>query len=258
MISKTIKSNMKKYFLAFATIFLLLGCKESKKNSHPSSSKENQETIDMHTSELSLDWDGTYQGFLPCDNCSGVLSTVILNNDKTFEKYDLYLETKEGSFSDKGNFYFTNNGSKIVLNSEKGKITYAVQEKKLILLKNNKDKPLSNSSKKYTLNKLSDKNIDFSNEPIKGLFTYGHEVSTFEPFGSSKSYWLNDPNGELKDLYYKNVGKLLTPYIPVIVEIIVENKGKATDGFPEQYESVLELIEIKYVKPLTYENYYQN
>lgn len=38
----------------------------------------------IHTSELVLDFVGTYTGMLPCSNCSGVKTTVVLNVDRTF------------------------------------------------------------------------------------------------------------------------------------------------------------------------------
>ena len=76
----------KTYILALSVTFALLGCKESQEKTK----EESIEIIENHTAEKVLDWDGTYKGFLPCASCPGILTTIKLNNDKTFEKSDLY------------------------------------------------------------------------------------------------------------------------------------------------------------------------
>ena len=241
----------KTYILALSVTFALLGCKESQEKTK----EESIEIIENHTAEKVLDWDGTYKGFLPCASCPGILTTIKLNNDKTFEKSDLYLESEDGHFSDKGTFSFINDGGKILLNSEKETKIYAVGENRLTLLDKDGKKITSEFEEMYELKKISNEDIKFSNKPIKGFLTFGHEVSEFMPCGSSKTYWISDSSGKLSNLYYNKVGKQITPYTPVIAELIVRNTGKATDGFAEQYESVLETIEIKSVEFITPENY---
>lgn len=241
--------------LALSISLSLLGCKESPQNKEKVNEKS-VEIIDGHTSEIALDWDGTYKGFLPCASCPGILSTVKLNSDKTFEKSDLYLGTKDGYFSEKGLFSFSNDGGKITLNIEEEIIIYAVEENRLVLLDKDGKKATSELAVMYELKKTSNKDIEFSNKPIQGLLTLGHEVSVFQPCGSSKVYWIYDLSEKLSNLYYKEVGDHFTPYTPVIAELVVKNKGKATDGLAEQYDSVLEAVEIKSVESITSENFY--
>lgn len=38
---------------------------------------------DAHTAENALDWAGTYQGLLPCDDCPGIAMAVQLRADKS-------------------------------------------------------------------------------------------------------------------------------------------------------------------------------
>lgn len=38
---------------------------------------------DAHSAETSLDWAGTYQGLLPCDDCPGIAMAVQLRADKS-------------------------------------------------------------------------------------------------------------------------------------------------------------------------------
>ena len=63
---------------------------------------------DAHTAEVSLDWNGTYEGVLPCASCEGIKTTLTLNNDKTYELNEVYLTNKPGqnTFKAKGKFAF--------------------------------------------------------------------------------------------------------------------------------------------------------
>ncbi len=246
---------MKKvYLLGMLVALTLLGCKESSKNEKQE--KTQTEEADSHTAENSLDWNGTYKGFLPCADCPGILITVTLNNDKTFTKTDLYLESKEGTFEDKGTFSFSKCGNKIILESSKESVMYAVGENKLILLDKEGKEVTSEFAKMYELRKLSDEEVEFTDAPVKGFLTFGHEVSCFRPCGSSKVYWITDfPNGKLTKQYKKKMGKNAAPYTPVLAELVVKYEGKAKDGFPEQYDGVLKTIKIKSVTLITSENY---
>ena len=78
---------------------------------------------------------------------------------------------------------------------------------------------------------------------LEGQLTLGHEVRTFKPCGSDKTFWVSDKTGKLKELYSKlTVGK--KPYTPIFIEIEVKDKGKAKEGFPAEYESVYEVVNV--------------
>ncbi|MCD8447229.1 copper resistance protein NlpE [Tenacibaculum finnmarkense] len=257
---------MKKiHILALSIAIALFGCKNNEHKNNPENTvkkedvKEVVKTVDSHTSEISLDWNGTYHSFFPCASCPGILTTVKLNNDKTFEKSDLYLGTENGYFDSKGTFSFTKDGGKIILKSEKASenqtTLYAVGENKLTLLDSEGKKTASEFAEMYVYKKASNTPIDFSNKVIKGFLTFGHEVSSFRPCDAENSYWITDPSNKLRALYYKEIGNQKTPYTPVMAELTVKNIGKATEGFAEQYESVLETVAIKSVAAITPENY---
>ncbi len=244
------------HFLTLLVAIILSSCNNAPKNNkQEKSNKQTTENTDSHTAEISLDWNGTYQGLLPCASCPGIVSEVKLNNDKTFEKSDLYLSSKDGYFNEEGTFSFTKDGGKVVLKTKSATFMYAVGENKLILLDKDGKKSTSELAAMYELSKLSDDNIEFTNKPIKGLLTFGHEVEAFQPCGSSKIYWINDDSGKLMRLYNQKVGKTSTPYTPIMAKLVVKNMGKAKDGFPEDYESVLKVIAIKSVEPITPENF---
>jgi hypothetical protein len=78
---------------------------------------------------------------------------------------------------------------------------------------------------------------------LKGYLTLGHEVRTFKPCGSNKTFWVTDKTGKLQELYSKlTVGK--KPYTPIFTEIEVKDKGKAKEGFPAEYEGVYEVVNV--------------
>ncbi len=243
---------MKKTFLLPLTMALtLLGCHANQANIHQ------EKMTDAHTAQLALDWDGVYRGLLPCASCPGILTTITLSNNKTFEKTDFYLQEKNGYFREKGTFAFTDDGNKIILQPEQGTTTkYAVGENKLIMLDKNGEKSSSALADKYELTKASDQAIVFTKKPITGLVTLGHEVSEFTPCNSAKSYWLKDsPDGKLNQRYQEKLAGQSTPYTPVMATLTVKNIGKASEGFAKQYESVLAVVKINSLELITPENY---
>jgi len=85
--------------------------------------------------------------------------------------------------------------------------------------------------------------LEQQSKTLEGQLTLGHEVRTFKPCGSDKTFWVSDKTGKLKELYSKlTVGK--KPYTPIFTEIEVKDKGKAKEGFPAQYESVYEVVNV--------------
>ena len=78
---------------------------------------------------------------------------------------------------------------------------------------------------------------------LSGKLTIGHEVSSFKPCGSDKTFWVSDKTGKLKKSYEElTVGE--KPYTPIYAEIEFIDKGKASEGFPAEYESVYEAVKI--------------
>ncbi len=52
-------------------------------------------TKDEHTAETALDYEGTYKGILPCADCPGIATTLVINKDKTFEYNYTYVESED-------------------------------------------------------------------------------------------------------------------------------------------------------------------
>lgn len=119
-----IKSGFKILIVGLILVFLV-GCNFSK--------KESTSTVyppDMHTSEINLDWQGTYKGVLPCADCQGIETEITLYKDKRYTKKTKYLgDDSRQVFEQKGIFVWDSTGSFIQLDSIKNAATkYKVGE----------------------------------------------------------------------------------------------------------------------------------
>jgi heat shock protein HslJ len=92
--------------------------------------------IDAHNSQTALDWQGTYKGIMPCADCEGIETELILTKDLTFVIQTKYLGKGEAKvFEEKGNFIWDKTGGSISLLGLKGRPSqYKVGENKLIQL----------------------------------------------------------------------------------------------------------------------------
>ena len=96
------------------------------------------ETIHMdtdHNSRNALDWAGTYTGTVPCDDCEGIQTTVVLQADGSFERKLVYLGWTEEPERESGQFTWNDTGSIVTLALPGGSTQmYAVGENRLVHL----------------------------------------------------------------------------------------------------------------------------
>jgi uncharacterized lipoprotein NlpE involved in copper resistance len=115
-----------KFILLVCTSLFFFSCKkEMKKNEVKADSIATAvgDTIatDMHNSQNSLEWQGTYKGILPCADCEGIETEVLLNPDLTFVLEKKYLgKGVQTVFEEKGTFTWNETGSIISLKDLKG------------------------------------------------------------------------------------------------------------------------------------------
>ncbi|MFD0700017.1 copper resistance protein NlpE [Myroides pelagicus] len=131
----------RKSVLVVAALALSIGfvsCKNDKKTDAETKVEQvikEEIVIDDHTSENALDWAGTYQGVLPCADCPGIETTIVLNQDGTFSKVTVYQEKADAKFEDKGAFTWNDKGSIVVLKTETGETSqYQVAEGSILAL----------------------------------------------------------------------------------------------------------------------------
>ena len=118
--------------LCILLLFCLLSCKDEKEASETNenipktdlevTSEKTPAVMDAHNSENSLDWEGTYSGVLPCKDCDGIDTRLILRKNQTYQLVLSYLgiPEKEGQdFISEGEFSWEDNGSNILLKGEK-------------------------------------------------------------------------------------------------------------------------------------------
>ena len=69
----------------------------------------------VHTSQNALDWAGAYRGVIPCADCQGIETVVILNSDGTFTTHFKYLGKSGEIFSKAGRFTWNAAGNIVTL-----------------------------------------------------------------------------------------------------------------------------------------------
>jgi heat shock protein HslJ len=85
----------------------------------------------VHTSQNSLDWAGAYRGVIPCADCRGIETVVVLKSDGTFTRHFKYLGKGDEVFSKEGRFTWNAAGSTVSL---AGDARYLVGENHLTRL----------------------------------------------------------------------------------------------------------------------------
>jgi uncharacterized lipoprotein NlpE involved in copper resistance len=140
------------YSIAIAGI-LLLGCEN--RQSQNSSSEENKiQAPYMHTSQISLDFWGTYKGIVPCADCEGIETTIQLKEDETWEMKTVYLGKSDKVYSYSGHYHWNDDGRSIHLHGvENGPSQYLVGENQLIQLDMAGKRITGNLAEKYVLKK---------------------------------------------------------------------------------------------------------
>lgn len=139
--------------LAFAS------CQNNKGTDSVSSSDPVADTttvIDMHTSQIALDWNGTYEGTLPCADCPGIKTTIVLKEDNTFSKHVEYLDRKDGTFDETGKIEWHKSGNSITLISEDSETQqYKVREGSLMMLSQDGEEVTGTLADHYVLAKVN-------------------------------------------------------------------------------------------------------
>ncbi|MEJ2763413.1 copper resistance protein NlpE [Photobacterium sp. MCCC 1A19761] len=107
-----------------------------------------------HNAQNALDWNGTYQGTLPCADCDGIEVTLTLNMDGTYSLIENYLGKENGAFSSNGNFNWNAAGNTISVPTEDGAFAqYFVAENQLFRLDQQGQRITGDLAEKYILSK---------------------------------------------------------------------------------------------------------
>ncbi len=124
---------MKKLFYVALAVFAFLAC--TSPNNSQTSSEEGIDSLEdpAHNSQNSVDWMGTYEAILPCADCPGIKTVLVLHENETFQISSEYLE-RDTKFDDKGTFVWQNNGSVVYLKGKDTDVKLKVGENRLFQL----------------------------------------------------------------------------------------------------------------------------
>lgn len=105
-----------------------------------------------HHAENSLDWSGLYQGFLPCDDCKGIKTTLALNKNNSYLLITQYVGKSDREIVEKGKFTW-GEANTIVLTPRNSEQTrhYLVGENNLIQLDSKGNRITGDEANRYTL-----------------------------------------------------------------------------------------------------------
>jgi heat shock protein HslJ len=122
-----------------------------------------------------INWEGIYSNVVPCADCEGIQTTVVLNKDMTYSLITKYLSKDTNVYSQKGNFLWNKQGNRITLKNidpNAFPTKYIIEENKLIQL-DILGNPLEETMQLYyTLEKVS----DIVEKPWKLIELNGKEI----------------------------------------------------------------------------------
>ncbi len=173
---------MKAAFISALFLLAIAGCKpkkasEQKEEKTTEISEESDTSFqDEHNSRNSLDWNGTYQGTLPCADCDGIKTRLTLTSEGEFNRTRTYLGKEETGSTDSGTFEWNEAGSEITLRPLEGDPQgYQVGENRLFFLDREGNRITGELADKYVLVK---NRPDYQLENKKWILTelMGNEI----------------------------------------------------------------------------------
>lgn len=110
----------------------------------------------IHNSRNALDWPGVYQGVLPCADCSGIKTWLLLKHDMSYVLKTQYLGKSDQTLKELGNFAWDDAGSSIVLGADpRTGARFKVQERQLMQINSVGDLIDPNSPDDYILKQVA-------------------------------------------------------------------------------------------------------
>lgn len=191
---------MKRLFIILtAAVMIFPGCRTQNKTT--SADTGLTRIIDIEygdNSSATLDWSGTYEGILPCADCGGIITTIVLNEDLTYSRTMLYKGKGGNPFTDSGKFSWDKQGRSILLEgANSGNDRFLVGENMLAMLDRDGNRITGELADKYILSK---KTTGLSGDHLSGktwklIELNGHPVSV-ETEGGNGIFMIFDPAGQ--------------------------------------------------------------
>ncbi|NDV66966.1 copper resistance protein NlpE [Bacteroides sp. 224] len=147
---------MKKILILPLIMFIFISCgnKDRQKNNEERTANATEKVIDVHSSRNSLDYAGTYQGTIPCADCSGIELAITLDNKGAYTQTMTYIgKGPENVFKTSGTYEWDSSGSKITIKSGDEVNMYLVGENALFILDESGNRITGDLADKYILRK---------------------------------------------------------------------------------------------------------
>ena len=106
-----------------------------------------------HSSRVSIDWQGTYRGVLPCADCEGIETVITLLPDGRYERRVRYLGQEDHPAADQGTFTWDDGGGFITLGEADNAQRYRVGENRLFHLDQRGERVSGDLADLYVLEK---------------------------------------------------------------------------------------------------------
>ena len=138
-----------------------------------------------HNARNSLDWAGAYHGVLPCADCPGIETVVVLKNDGAYRTQSRYLERGDRIFSAQGHFTWNEAGDTVTLDDQ-APGRYFVGENQLIRLALDGSRITGSLAGHYVLTKLAGvtekywKLVELNGQPVPALRREPHLILKVE------------------------------------------------------------------------------
>lgn len=136
------------------TLFLFLAAFSS--NNTVFAETADTEDHAVHHTETSLDLTNVYQGFIPCDDCKGVKTSLALSKNNTYILLTQFVGKSDRELVEKGKFAWGSQGNSIVLTPRNSTETrhYLVGEGTLTQLDNQGEAMTGKLADRYVLRSI--------------------------------------------------------------------------------------------------------
>ncbi len=126
-------------------------------NSALAESTDKPSEHESHHEQTNSEWPGVYNGFVPCEDCTGIKTSLALNSNNTYLLIRQYVGKSEREIVEKGKFSTGNNNTTLVLtprnNIEATNHYYLVGDNSLTQLDDNGNPISGKKADKYVLRK---------------------------------------------------------------------------------------------------------
>ena len=143
--------------ICLLTALILASCTAtdpSAGTSNPAPAAAGAALPDGHHARNSLDWAGTYEGTLPCADCPGIQTRLVLMEHGAYELHTQYLDRQPHPNVVRGTFHWQPDGSTIRLDRAGDEQRFFVAEGRLIQLYQDGRRPTGPLAPRYELSKV--------------------------------------------------------------------------------------------------------